>query len=306
MSTPSEQEFAELFVLLADARLTNELALGALTLVVLEHIKGFPDEVELVWKTRRSLFNFLYLFIRYFTLLVIGINISFMMKTEWSDHTCRAFIFEELILTTIIVWLSELVLVIRVWILYQRSRTLLYFLAALLVADLIAYLTVGIYTVKPIKEYVHVGPLLRGCYSLYVPRFFAFYAIPPLVMAISMFLLTAYKCGSTVIVLGFRRAPIITVFMRDGLFWFLALVAIGVIDLVIWNRGRPSLAEIIVLPATAATAIISTRVILNLKQMTAEASNTTAQRYRDSTMGTELEVRKPTRVARVDWEAIEE
>ncbi|KAK7050197.1 hypothetical protein R3P38DRAFT_2763253 [Favolaschia claudopus] len=141
-------------------------------------------------------------------------------------------------------------------------------------------------------------PLLAGCYPLgdtiptlagswfiyhssvvAVPRLFAFYALPPLVM-----------CGSTILAFGHRNAPILSIFMRDGFFWFLSLVALRVAEIIIWNRGRVTLAEIPVVPGTAATAIISARVILNLKQMTSEPSHSVVSG--ETAVGTELEYRK--------------
>lgn len=42
--------------------------------------------------------------------------------------------------------------------------------------------------------------------------------------AIIMFSMTAFKCGSTLMTLEPKRIPIITLFMRDGVFWFLAVL----------------------------------------------------------------------------------
>ncbi|KAJ7807261.1 hypothetical protein B0H14DRAFT_3483370 [Mycena olivaceomarginata] len=46
MATVPPQELEETLGLLADARTTNELAVTALTVVVLDHIMTFPDEVR--------------------------------------------------------------------------------------------------------------------------------------------------------------------------------------------------------------------------------------------------------------------
>ncbi|KAK7060000.1 hypothetical protein R3P38DRAFT_2838862 [Favolaschia claudopus] len=103
-------------------------------------------------------------------------------------------------------------------------------------------------------------------------------------------------CGSAIVAFGPRKAPILTIFMRDGLFWFLALVVIGAIEIGIWNKGRHSLANLVSLPGAVATAISSTRVILNLKQMTVVPAISTGQTIRP-----EREVRRPHTVSTEDW-----
>ncbi|KAJ7912983.1 hypothetical protein B0H13DRAFT_513047 [Mycena leptocephala] len=70
MVTPQERE-NKLFELLADSRTTNELAVAALTIVLLEHIVNFADEVNMIWKSRFSISSAAYIWIRYFTLVVL-------------------------------------------------------------------------------------------------------------------------------------------------------------------------------------------------------------------------------------------
>ncbi|KAJ6581115.1 hypothetical protein B0H19DRAFT_1251361 [Mycena capillaripes] len=254
----TEEVEQELFALLADVRTTNELAVAGVTLLVMEHILNFPDEVNLMWKSRFSLSNAFYIWIRYFTLIVLSIDLSFMLKVEWSDHA-------ETVACTIIVISADVILVLRVWILYAKSRKLLYFLVPLIAAEIIAMVIVGIFTIKDLEHYVHVGSVLQGCYSLEVPRLFTFYAVPPFVTAVLMFTLTAYKCGTTLMTLGLNRTPIISLFLRDGVFWFLAILCtflvLAVVEIVLWDRARPTLAQIPVVPATAINAVIGARVV---------------------------------------------
>jgi len=220
-----------------------------------------------------------------------------MLRAEWSDQICQSFLYGEMILSTIIVVSADIILVFRVWILYSRSRRFLYFMVPLIAAEIIAMIVVGVYTVEPLIHYVHVGPVLGGCYSLEVPRLFTFYAVPSFVTAVLMFSLTAYKCGSTLMVLGPRRTPIIAVFMRDGLFWFLTILVVSVVEIVLWDRARPTLAEIPVIPSTAFIAIIGARVVLNIKHI----ASATIPGAATTAMGTELEVRRPDRFDTVEW-----
>ncbi|KAK7047044.1 hypothetical protein R3P38DRAFT_3423827 [Favolaschia claudopus] len=221
MSSPVQllehAELAELFVLLADARTTNALARN------FEHIINFPDEFQLIWKSRPSIFKYLYV---PFSESALIVNIVLVMtKTEWSDDTCHTFLFVELVAGALMILLSDLVLVFRVWILYRRSKLFMYFLAGHLTAS------------------------------------------------ISMFILTAYKCGSTILAFGHRNAPILSIFMRDGFFWFLSLVVLRVAKIIIWNRGRVTLVEIPVVVVSGETAV-----------------------------GTELEVRRAAPASKGNWE----
>ncbi|KAK7047017.1 hypothetical protein R3P38DRAFT_3346677 [Favolaschia claudopus] len=193
-----------------------------------------------------------------------------MVKTQWSDKTCHAYIFG-----------LGFVPAVKSVALHSNGSYNRFM--------------VGIYAVKPITHLnrIHTywiwSPLIVTCsveiLLTDVPRLFTFYAFPPVVM-----------CGSAIVAFGPQKAPILTIFMRDGLFWFLALVVIGTIEIGIWNKGRHSLANLVSLPGAVATAIISTRVILNLKQMTVVPAISTGQTIRP-----EREVHRPHTVSTDDW-----
>ncbi|KAJ6517608.1 hypothetical protein DFH09DRAFT_1429132 [Mycena vulgaris] len=123
------------------------------------------------------------------------------------------------------------------------------------------------YTILPLREYFHIGNSIHGCYSLHVPRYFAFHAVPIAVTSFTMFGMTLYKCGRTLLDNRVARMPIITLFLRDGVFWFLAVFAISVAQLLVWARGRPGLAQATVAPATVLNSVIGTRILLNLKRL---------------------------------------
>ncbi|KAJ7626322.1 hypothetical protein DFH06DRAFT_1339462 [Mycena polygramma] len=306
-SSPAELE-RELFGLLVDARTTNEMAVAAFTVVALEHIANFPAEINLVWKSRWSISSALYIWIRYLTLLALCVDLSFMLRAEWSDHL-PVVPFGELVTSTILVISADIVLVLRVWILYGRSRKLLYFLIPFMAAEMISIMIVGVFTIAALtadpENYVHVGPILGGCYSLEVPRLFTFYAIPPFVTAVIMFSMTAFKCGTTLMALGPRRTPIIALFLRDGVFWFLALVLVSIVEIVLWDRARPTLAQIPVIPSSAYVLPDLPQLrSLNIKiklQMCCDDRRTrikavashTGEAAGATTVGTELVVRRP-------------
>ncbi|KAJ7129205.1 hypothetical protein C8R44DRAFT_872498 [Mycena epipterygia] len=122
--------------------------------------------------------------------------------------------------------------------------------------ETIAMIAIGLYTIKPLDQYLHIGLILGGCYSLKVPRLFTFFAVPSFV-----------ACGVTLLTLGPGRAPVIALFLRDGVFWFLALVLVCIVEIVLWDKARRTLAQIPVVPATGLIAVIAARVVLNIKNI---------------------------------------
>ncbi|KAJ7436895.1 hypothetical protein B0H11DRAFT_2255799 [Mycena galericulata] len=99
-----------------------------------------------------------------------------------------------------------------------------------------------------------------------VPRYFAFYSVPVLVVSMTMFVMTVYKCGKTLLTHGRAQMPIYTMFLRDGVFWVIIVTFIP--EIIIWARARESLAEVMIAPGLAVTSIIGSlgsRVLLNIK-----------------------------------------
>ncbi|KAJ7707372.1 hypothetical protein B0H17DRAFT_516350 [Mycena rosella] len=274
MASLSPAEEAELFQLIADAQTTNYLAAAAITLLVLEHISTFKEEVEYVWKSRLSLWSILYVWIRYFNLITLSVYVSFMFR-EMKSSTMPSLSFGRNGYLHSRGVSVDCILVLRVWLLYGRSRRLLYILVPLLLAETAVMLTFGALTILPLKQFLDIGLLLKGCYSLTVPRLFTIYAVPYFVMAIILFSLTLYKCGKHLRQAQFGRMPVVSLFLRDGLFLFMAIMLYGIVEIVIWDRGRPSLAQVPVIPAAVINAVVGARVLLNIKNLGSEVNNTT-------------------------------
>ncbi|KAJ7649826.1 hypothetical protein FB45DRAFT_886097 [Roridomyces roridus] len=191
----------------------------------------------------------------------------------------------------------DCILILRVWLLYGKGKKLLFILIALLIAEISSMVIFGLLTVLPLKEFVDVGPVLKGCYSLEVPRLFTFYAFAPFLMSILLFSMTAYKCGQH-LQLRSRRAPMpmITLFLRDGLFLFLWIMLYSTAELIIWHSARPTLAEIPIAPVTAISAVLGCRVLLNIKNLAHHNSNETGTTINDTVLSQSLAVHRRNRV----------
>ncbi|KAJ7745652.1 hypothetical protein B0H16DRAFT_1726700 [Mycena metata] len=141
---------------------------------------------------------------------------------------------------------------------------------------------VGVFTILPLGQYFHIGPIIMGCYSFNVPRYFTYYAVPFSVTSFVMFCLTLYKCGLTLLDNRAVKMPLISLFLRDGVFWFLTIFAVSIAELILWARGRPSLAQAmsrdnastvsnlfrtLLIFGHSLNAVIGARILLNLKKV---------------------------------------
>jgi len=82
-----------------------------------------------------------------------------------------------------------------------------------------------------------------------------------------MFAMTVYKCTTTLLAYGPEGLLIVRLFLRDGVFWFVAIFVTFLPEIVIWASARASLAEIMIAPGLAVTSIIGSRVLLNIKSL---------------------------------------
>ncbi|TFK71163.1 hypothetical protein BDN72DRAFT_838110 [Pluteus cervinus] len=202
---------------------------------------------------------------RYFGIVTQVLNVFIRLHEMKTDQLCAGFLQTLGVAATITISIVDVVLLIRVWVLYDRSKALLRLFSALIIVEAAAMTFVEVMTVKSLEPYLHVGPILPGCYSLIVPKYFAFYPIPPLAITLSMFLLTAWRCGKTLY--GYRHTtmPVISLFLRDGVFWFLGVFAVGFSQTMICYLARATLTEVMIGPALAVYTIIASRALLNIK-----------------------------------------
>ncbi|CAK5278733.1 unnamed protein product [Mycena citricolor] len=99
-----------------------------------------------------------------------------------------------------------------------------------------------------------------------------------------MFAMTVHKCRQSMST-GLVKTPVMTVFLRDGVFWFLAISLVSTTELILWRNGRASLAEVPIVPGTSLIAVIGARVILNIKSLATPNIDETLNQFELSTVG---------------------
>ncbi|KAJ7144237.1 hypothetical protein C8R44DRAFT_759640 [Mycena epipterygia] len=256
---------AELLRLVADSRLTGYLAVASLCILIYDYLVCIDEEVELMWKNRWGVAKIVYLWNRYFSLIVVSLNTSVIVRDISSSQVCLSWLKVQGAASTVLIATVDFVLMLRVWILYGRHTWMVWVFALLGIAEVITMSIVDFFAFAQMREYVHLGSIVKGCYAYNVPRFLTIYAAAPLVVTFIMFAMTIYKCGLTLYRTDHRVMPIWKLFLRDGVVWFLLVFAAGGSELLIWTMRRETLKQVLLVPALVVYSIVASRSLLNIK-----------------------------------------
>ncbi|KAF7329701.1 hypothetical protein MKEN_00233300 [Mycena kentingensis (nom. inval.)] len=295
-------------VVLWDSRHTNSLALASFTVLILDLLSNITDEIDLVWRKPWTFPSLLHVWNRYMTLFTVFLCLPFMFREVESNTSapltdvrmpatssylllhrdsltrmrrCRSFLITEAIASTLLFGSFDLMLMLRVWILYGRTRGMGYIFGSMLLVEVVSMSAIILRLESSIRQFIHLGPLLQGCYfssSIMATSRFAFYAIPPLLVTILMFHLTTRKCLASLRLhnIPIRRGlaltswvdrPVITLFLRDGIVWFVVVFAFYGAELVVWSVGRSTQMQVLIIPSLTLFSLISARVLLNTRAL---------------------------------------
>ncbi|KAK7036762.1 hypothetical protein VNI00_011428 [Paramarasmius palmivorus] len=281
-SSPSPEEaamLAQILQLTNDAQTTNYMAgmccvslpsqkliprkVAALTVLIFDYFLTLDREIELIWKRPKQI-------------------------------VANIFLLLEMASTVVVIPAVDLVLLLRVWVLYGKSKKVLYCFLPAILAESILLIVLDYKVVKAIQDigFIHLGPFLKGCYSFRNPEraTYSAMAYPPLaIVSISvflvndngsyhihgkstaMFLLTAYKCGSRLYEERRRdvriRTHILSLFLRDGIYWFVAVLALFATQITMASIDRVTLGTVMINPCLVGYSVISSRILLNMREI---------------------------------------
>ncbi|KAJ7917157.1 hypothetical protein B0H13DRAFT_2322585 [Mycena leptocephala] len=261
-----------------DAQTTSLMAIAFFALLVYDHLSTLDDEVEFVWlNPKPSLARYLYIWNRYFSLMVVGICAMFAQNVDddetsflanplcelLSNHHPSRFHPDAAVRNVPLNSGSQLI-DDSVWILFGKERKLLFLIVPWIVAQAGIMILIGELTVQERYANVHV-PFIRACYSLGgLPWFFFFIAVPSLVLGFIMFCLTIYNCHtrlqikfSQILYVKESWMPVATLFLRDGVFWFLAVIAVNPVQILLWQLAPVTLSEVLMVPSMVVYSIIA-------------------------------------------------
>ncbi|KAF8205173.1 hypothetical protein K438DRAFT_1818672 [Mycena galopus ATCC 62051] len=288
MSKPFLESNSEVLQVITDAPTTNSM------IRAYDHLITFEDEVEFMWKSRIHTTNVIYN--RYFTLIALlyASDAATATIVMLSPYKCIRYFNTEAVSSTLILATVDFILVLRVWLLYEKARWLLYALVPMIGFSILFHTRLELEPISRALVSHYTIYTTKGCYPLgLVPRYFTFYSLPVLVVSMTMFVLTVYKCGKTLLNHGRAQMPIYNLFLRDGVFWFVAIFSQFLPNQIITHR------LVLILPSV--TSIIGSRVLLNIHRLKPPKTLPTTTTDTTLAMGTTIELDTIGYPSRIPW-----
>lgn len=101
---------------------TNYVAFLGFTILVWDQMLTFGDEVEFIWKSRKTLISYLFLLNRYMTPLGFIVCLYAYLSPSFTNLECHHFVVYEGAMIGASVYVAEFMMLRRVLALYQDSR----------------------------------------------------------------------------------------------------------------------------------------------------------------------------------------
>ncbi|EIN05421.1 hypothetical protein PUNSTDRAFT_54835 [Punctularia strigosozonata HHB-11173 SS5] len=234
------------------------------SILVWDWLACLPQEYRYIWKSRWTPIKCLYLMVRYYTFVVLVVT-DVWFFASWSEADCARDLRILPGMAVLIDFCVELVLALRVFALYDHDKRIAALLGTLLAAFLGVMIAVPILAFDYTRLPSWPGPcLVTGKASIAGPKFIiAFYAAP-MAFDFTVTALTLYRAFFHVS-LKHTSSSLIKTFIRDGVFYFLAISTLNLINVIFFVQRNKSIQSLNAPMSIQLSTVLSCRLILNLR-----------------------------------------
>ncbi|KAJ7681975.1 hypothetical protein DFH06DRAFT_971612 [Mycena polygramma] len=248
------------------------VVLAALTWILHDYIVTLEDEVRTL-PQRRSFSKFMFFWIRYYSIALLlfdAVQIHvFALPGVPSNNLCVAMDTVIRVVGAISLWSVEIVMQLRIYALYDRSKRIAALNLALFICSIGAFIAILVFNhskrASVIAGDIHLP--LPGCPAVHSGLEWAQW-VPATIFELILFALALFKtCDSTLRSLRKdAKLPLHTLLLRDSVLYFF-----GIACVLIFNNVRTTLTHIPWFsygPFHAAVGIMTTRMLINLRKAT--------------------------------------
>ncbi|KAF7364281.1 hypothetical protein MSAN_01088000 [Mycena sanguinolenta] len=253
-----------------DLQLVSRIDVGMLTVLTYDTLLNVDQEYRLVWQSPWSIVKFLYLFARYSPFVDGALGVHIRTQLGITPETCHIMTGFARIFAVLGTIITELILTVRTYALYEQSLSLLSFLAVMWLAITgvnIWALVQWTGSLIPVSMSTANSCNLDSHQNIGITIYASILAGETIIV-----LLTAWKGLHTFWLSRsiYRHSQLITTFYRDGLLFYLAIFVILVVDVSLELQAPPGLKFIADSSLRAMQSILACHLVLHGRSVARE------------------------------------
>ncbi|KAF7775861.1 hypothetical protein Agabi119p4_4254 [Agaricus bisporus var. burnettii] len=247
---------------------------AAFIMFVYDHMLTLGQEVERIWKRPLSYASTLYFINRYATLMQFIVIVTAFNDPDWRGEVCRRFVLFEGACTVAIIAVGQMIMILRVVAIYERSKRVFAFLFFLWAFQIIIS-AVGLKTGYPVP----LPPGLVGCILTGHGMLYPSVWISPLVTNLCIFLLTIYRTKHYIRPLfsplvSEAASRTIVILVCDGTMYFFVIFLANLMNALVYFLAESDLKAIGASFSPLLTCTVVSRLVLNLRSLSDDVDGT--------------------------------
>ncbi|KAI0733126.1 hypothetical protein C8Q72DRAFT_895175, partial [Fomitopsis betulina] len=241
----------------------------AVGLVVLlyDHALTFGEEVRLVWFAPRSLTKYAFLFNRYLvlaTLLCVACALCGFVGDLFTDTVCKHFIFTVSMLAVISIGIANMLVLLRVVILWDEHPVVLKLMVAAYITSFVTQAVTIIITLIKILPGVAWSSAAGTCVAAYSSRLIVAVWASPMLFELFVLISTSWNALDRP---TSAQTPLTKALHSDGILYFAAVSLLRLFNVILsgLSISRPSFTLLGVFFVWAMTTTIVNRSLLQFR-----------------------------------------
>jgi len=227
----------------------------------------FADELRLVWFAPRSLAKYAFLFNRYLvlaTLIAVACEMCGFVGDVFTDLGCKQFIFVVSVIAVMSIGIANMLVLLRVVILWDERPLVIKLMVVAYCASLIAQVTTIILALLHILPGMTWSPIVGMCVSIHSSRVLVVVWASPMLFELFVLISTALNAVDRP---TSARTPIARALCSDGILYFVGVAILRALNVALAGASlsRPSFTLLGVFFVWAMTTTIINRSLLQFR-----------------------------------------
>lgn len=237
--------------------------------MVYDYLISIDREVQYIWKRPKTTTTILYLIVRYFG-TIYGLINTIVFLSDVSSKFCSIFLAIQGWPSCCVLWLVQIILQLRLYVLYDRSRRVSLLVGSAFVAEILAVSAILVTANLTSGTTIELIPGLKFCTNTGVSNGFYVFWLPILSFECILCALAAWA--------GVRRSRnsanptsvtnkirLLDVLIKGNVVYFITIFLVSVVNAVMWGTLSEEWIEVPEGFPHAGTVIAGCQLILHIR-----------------------------------------